>query len=107
VRAALISELGRPPEVVDRPEPSGEATYEISAVSLNPVDINVGAGRYFGGHPELPYVPGCEGVGRAHDGTRVYLFGEGLGLFPATDCWRSVPPPRPTSASRSRTRSLT
>src|SRR5437867_2160510 len=80
MRAALISELGRPPELVDRPEPSGEATYEMAAVSLNPLDINVGAGRYFGGHPELPYVTGCEGVGRAPDGTRVYLFGDGFGL---------------------------
>jgi NADPH:quinone reductase len=80
VRGAVISELGRPPELTDRPEPSGEAIYEISAVSLNPVDINVGAGRYFGGHPQLPYVPGCEGVGRAPNGTRVYLFGDGLGL---------------------------
>jgi NADPH2:quinone reductase len=76
----VISELGRPPEVAERPELSGEAIYEISAVSLNPIDINVGAGRYFGGHPELPYVPGCEGVGRAADGTRVYLFSDGLGL---------------------------
>jgi NADPH:quinone reductase len=80
VRAAVISELGRPPELADRPEPSGEAIYEVSAVSLNPIDVNVGAGRYFGGHPELPYVPGCEGVGRASDGTRVYLFSGGLGL---------------------------
>jgi NADPH:quinone reductase len=80
VRAAVISELGRPPELADRPEPSGEAIYEVSAVSLNPIDVNVGAGRYFGGHPELPYVPGCEGVGRASDGTRVYLFSDGLGL---------------------------
>ena len=80
MRAAVINELGRPPEVADRPEPSGEAVYEISAVSLNPIDVNVGAGRYFGGHPELPFVPGCEGVGRAADGTRVYLFGDGLGL---------------------------
>lgn len=80
MRAAVISELGRPPELADRPEPSGEAIYEISAVSLNPVDINVGAGRYFGGHPELPYVPGCEGVGRAPNGGRVYLFSGGLGL---------------------------
>jgi NADPH2:quinone reductase len=76
----VISELGRPPEVADRPDPSAEAIYEVSAVSLNPIDVNVGAGRYFGGHPELPYVPGCEGVGRAPDGTRVYLFGDGLGL---------------------------
>jgi NADPH2:quinone reductase len=80
VKAAVISQLGQPPELDDRPEPSGEAIYEISAVSLNPIDINVGAGRYFGGHPEFPYVPGCEGVGRATDGTRVYLFSDGLGL---------------------------
>jgi NADPH2:quinone reductase len=80
MRSAVISELGGLPELAERPEPSGEAIYEISAVSLNPIDVNVGAGRHFGGHPELPYVPGCEGVGRAPDGTRVYLFGDGLGL---------------------------
>jgi NADPH2:quinone reductase len=80
VKAAVISELGRPPELADRPDPSGEAVYEVSAVSLNPIDINIGAGRYFAGHPEFPYVPGCEGVARAPDGTRVYLFGDGLGL---------------------------
>jgi NADPH2:quinone reductase len=49
-------------------------------VSLNPIDVNIGAGRYFAGHPPFPYVPGCEGVGRSTDGTRVYLFGDGLGL---------------------------
>jgi NADPH:quinone reductase len=80
MRAAVITELGRPPELADRPEPAGEAIYEIAAVSLNPIDINVGAGRYFGGHPELPYVAGCEGVGRSPDGTRVYLFNDGLVL---------------------------
>src|SRR6266566_4027117 len=80
MKAAVISELGRLPELADRPEPSGEAIYELSAVSLNPVDVNVGAGRYFAGHPALPYVAGCEGVGRAPDGTRVYLFGDGLGV---------------------------
>jgi NADPH:quinone reductase-like Zn-dependent oxidoreductase len=80
VRAAVITELGRPPELADRAEPTGGEIYDISAVSLNPIDINVGAGSYFGGHPELPYVPGCEGVGRARDGSRVYLFSDGLGL---------------------------
>ena len=76
----MISELGRPPELADRPEPSGGVIHEISAVSLNPIDINVGTGKYFGGHPDFPYVPGCEGVGRSPDGTRVYLFSDGLGL---------------------------
>jgi len=80
VKAAVISGLGLPPEVVDRPDPRGEAIYEVSAVSLNPIDVNIGAGRFFGGHPELPYVPGCEGVARTSDGDRVYLFGNGLGL---------------------------
>jgi NADPH2:quinone reductase len=76
----VITELGKAPALADRREPSGEVVYEISAVSLNPVDINVGAGRYYGGHPELPFVPGCEGVGMSPDGTRVYLFGDGVGL---------------------------
>src|SRR5438105_368335 len=67
MRAAQISELGRPPEPAEVPEPSGNV-HEIAAVALNPIDINIGAGRYFGGHPELPYVPGCEGVGRSSDG---------------------------------------
>jgi NADPH:quinone reductase-like Zn-dependent oxidoreductase len=80
MRAAVISKLGAAPEAADRPEPLGEDVYEISTVSLNPIDINIGAGRYFAGHPEFPYIPGCEGVGRAADGTRVYLFGNGLGL---------------------------
>ena len=80
MKAAIITELGALPEIADRPEPSGEAIYEISVVALNPIDVNVGAGRYFAGHPELPFIPGCEGVGRAPDGTRAYLFGDGLGL---------------------------
>ena len=79
MRAALITGLGKSPELAERPDPTGEAVYEISAVSLNPIDVNVGAGRYFAGHPELPYVPGCEGVGRSSDGRRVYLFSDGLG----------------------------
>ena len=80
MKAAVINELGRAPELAELPDPSGDAVYEISAVALNPVDVNVGAGRYFAGHPKLPYVPGTEGVGRAADGTRAYLFGDGIGL---------------------------
>ena len=50
------------------------------AVSLNPLDLNVANGRFYGGHPPLPYVPGCEGVGQRDDGTLVYVFGEMRGV---------------------------
>ena len=76
MRAAQIAELGKPPESV---ELEGEGPIEIVAVALNPLDLAVGAGRFYGGHPPLPYVPGCEAVGR-RDGERVYLFGEGWGI---------------------------
>jgi NADPH2:quinone reductase len=79
VRAARITELGRPPEPAEIDAPSGGTIVEMEAVSLNPLDVSIGAGRFYGGHPDLPYVPGSEGVGRA-DGELVYVFGGGLGL---------------------------
>jgi NADPH:quinone reductase len=82
LRAALIRELGRLPEVGERPDPAssdGEVVLEVLAAPLNPLDIAVGAGRFYGGHPPLPYVPGCEAVGRV-DGRLVWAFGAGLGM---------------------------
>lgn len=76
MRAAQIAELGKPPEAVDI---EGEGTIQIVAVALNPLDLAIAAGRFYGGHPPLPYVPGCEAVGR-RDGERVYLFGDGWGI---------------------------
>jgi NADPH:quinone reductase-like Zn-dependent oxidoreductase len=77
MRAALIAELGSPPRPVELPDvPAG---VEVAAVALNPVDINVGNGRFYGGHPPLPYPPGCEAVGHTEDGALVYLFGDGRG----------------------------
>jgi NADPH2:quinone reductase len=75
VRTARIAELGKPPEPVDE---EGAGEIEVLAVAFNPLDLAVAAGRFYGGHPPLPYVPGCEAVGRL-DGERVYLFGEGRG----------------------------
>jgi len=79
VRAALVSELGRPPQVGEAPEPEGES-LEVLAAPLNPLDRAVAAGQFYGGHPELPYVPGCELVGREPGGRVVWTFGGGLGL---------------------------
>ena len=88
MRAARIAELGSPPALVDLDDAGGS---EVLAVALNPLDLAVSAGRFYGGHPPLPYVPGCEAVVR-RDGRRVYLNGGGYGtlrdgfLAERTDC---------------------
>lgn len=81
MRAALIEELGRPPEPREVPDPEGDRLIEVLAVPLNPIDIAVGAGRFYGGHPPLPFVPGCECVGRVRDsGELVWVHGAGIGV---------------------------
>jgi NADPH2:quinone reductase len=89
MRAAVITELGRLPEVGEAPDPvrgKGDALIQVVAVPLNPIDVNVGAGRFYGGSPPLPYVPGCEGVGRVVEGetiaagTLVWAHGAGMGV---------------------------
>jgi NADPH:quinone reductase-like Zn-dependent oxidoreductase len=77
VRAAQIGELKTAPRAVDVDDADG---LEILAVALNPLDLAVAGGTFYGGHPPLPYVPGCEAVGRRADGALVYLFGEGRGI---------------------------
>src|SRR5688500_9922159 len=60
------------------PAPVGEAV-DVLAASINPIDVAVSRGVLAIGHPELPYVPGCEAVGRTADGRSVWLFGGSLG----------------------------
>jgi NADPH:quinone reductase len=88
MRAAVIWELGSLPALGEAPDPvrgEGEALIRVAAVPLNPIDVNVGAGRFYGGSPPLPYVPGCEGVGRVVEGetlapgTFVWAHGAGMG----------------------------
>jgi NADPH:quinone reductase-like Zn-dependent oxidoreductase len=83
VRAALIRELGALPDVGEAPEPEPgqrEVVVEVVAAALNPIDVNVGAGRYHGGHPPFPYVPGAEGVGRVTGSNRLVWGYGSLGL---------------------------
>jgi NADPH2:quinone reductase len=89
MRAAVVTELGRAPELRDVPEPragDGDALLEILAAPLNPLDISVSSAIFYGGHPDLPYIPGVEAVGRViHSarfarGTFVWAHGEGLGV---------------------------
>src|ERR671922_2412809 len=78
MRAAVVRDVGAPPEVDDVAEPAGE-TVEVLAAPINPIDLAVSRGVLAIGHPELPYVPGCEAVGRSADGRTVWIFGGSLG----------------------------
>jgi NADPH:quinone reductase len=78
MRAAVIHELGSSPEVGDVAEPGGDVVA-IVAAPLNPIDVAVSRGVLATGHPELPYVPGCEAVGRRADDRLVWIFGGALG----------------------------
>jgi NADPH:quinone reductase len=76
MKCARVHELGSPPRVE---ELTGDGEYEVAAVALNPLDIAIAAGRFYGGHPPLAYIPGCEAVARSGE-RRLYLFGEGRGI---------------------------
>lgn len=86
MRAALVEELDSPPVPgsADDPAPGeGEALVEVTAASVNPIDLAVASGTFYGGRPEVPYVPGLEGLGRVLEGerfpagTRVYFGARG------------------------------
>ena len=72
-------ELGRPPQAGEASEPT-DGSLEVLAAAVNPLDRAVAAGQFYGGHPPLPFVPGCECVGREPGGRVVWTFGGGLGL---------------------------
>ena len=74
----MIRAVGSVPEIDEVAEPSGDVV-EVLAASVNPIDLAVSRGILATGHPELPYVPGCEGVGRTADGRVVWVFGGALG----------------------------
>ena len=78
MRAALIREVGALPQVGDVADPADEA-IEVLAAPINPIDLAVSRGILATGHPDLPYVPGCEAVGRTDDGRVVWIFGGSLG----------------------------
>jgi NADPH:quinone reductase-like Zn-dependent oxidoreductase len=74
MRAAVLHEYGVP-RVGEFQEPvagPGQAVAEVLAAGVNPVDVSISAGRFYGGRPDLPCVAGREGVGLLA-GRRVYF----------------------------------
>ena len=78
MKASVIREVGALPELEDLAEPFGEK-IDVLAAPINPIDLAVSRGVLASGHPDLPYVPGCEAVGRTADGRIVWIFGGSLG----------------------------
>src|SRR5262249_52852691 len=54
MRAARLHELGGAPVVDEVDAPEGSNVVAVSAAALNPVDIAIGNGRFYGGSPETP-----------------------------------------------------
>ena len=67
MKAAVITSIGNPPELGERPQPrdstDDQVLVQVSAAALNPVDLLIASGGHPIGPPQVPYVPGVEGVG--------------------------------------------
>lgn len=78
MRAAILDRFGSPPragEFAD-PTPSDDTVVvDVLAAGLNPVELVIASGQFYGGRPPLPSVVGREAVGRDPDGRRVYFVG--------------------------------
>jgi NADPH:quinone reductase-like Zn-dependent oxidoreductase len=74
VKAAVLRDYGVPSagEFAEPVASLGQAVVPVLAAGVNPVDISISAGRFYGGKPQLPSVVGREGVGLL-DGRRVYF----------------------------------
>ncbi len=82
MRAVVIQAHGTAPRLQDRPSPAtadGQSVVATTAVPITPLDILCASGTSYFGPPQLPYVPGVQGVGvvkesrRLASGTRVWF----------------------------------
>ncbi len=85
MRAALVEQIGEAPVVGETSEPQrgeGQALVQVTAAALNPIDISISLGKFYGGTPDVPYVMGREAVGRVVEGDQ---------LDPGTQIWFHPP----------------
>ncbi len=78
MRAARLHAIGGLPQVDEIDPPSGPGLVRVSASALNPVDISIGNGRFYGGTPDPPYTIGSEVIGENDGGRRVWVYGRTL-----------------------------
>lgn len=78
MKAAIVSDLTKPPRYADfrDPEPrEGYVPVRMLAVGVHRIVRSLAAGAHYGAGDELPFVPGVDGVGVLDDGRRVYTGG--------------------------------
>lgn len=77
MRAAILRELGAVPEAGEWDEPpapgDGETLVTVAVAGINPIDVSMASGTFYGGAPPVPYVLGREGIGHTDDGALVYF----------------------------------
>jgi len=77
VRAARVHTIGGVPRIDELDEPAGSEILEVGASSLNPVDLAIASGHFYGGVPDTPFVIGSEAVGNTADGRHLWRYSRG------------------------------
>jgi NADPH:quinone reductase len=80
MRAARIHTFGEPLQIdeIDTPATGdGEVLVRLTHAGVNPLDLRVASGG--AGRMNLPFIPGCDGVGATDQGM-VVVYGGGIGL---------------------------
>ncbi|HVZ86857.1 MAG TPA: zinc-binding alcohol dehydrogenase family protein [Polyangia bacterium] len=76
MKAAIVTEAGRPPAYGDFEDPQpapGQALIRVTASSISHVTKGRASGRHYSTQGGLPFIPGLDGTGVAADGRRVYF----------------------------------
>jgi NADPH:quinone reductase-like Zn-dependent oxidoreductase len=90
VRAAVLRIHGEAPSHAEHPDPvasAGQSIVRVTAAPVVPLDLLCASGTSYFGAPELPYVPGVQGVGVVEEsgvvaqGTKVF-FATSAGMSP-------------------------
>jgi NADPH2:quinone reductase len=77
MQAAVVRTFGVAPRVEEFAEPTpgpDEVLVHVHAAGLHPVVKSLASGSHYGSTPDLPLVPGLDGVGHLDDGRRVYFW---------------------------------
>jgi len=76
MKAAIVLEAGKAPVYGDFEEPvasSAESRIAVAAAALSPVVKARASGTHYSSSDEFPRGVGIDGVGRLHDGRRIYF----------------------------------